>query len=100
MEETMLPLVKSLRCLTAGLAATSVALAQNTASLSGRVLSEQGLPVRATVTLSFAAPRGYPAPPRRTLTGANGAFTFSHLAPGTYRLCVPGALGNRRSDRP
>ena len=60
----------------------------STASLSGRVLAEDGHAIRATVTLSFAAPRGYPAPPRRVLTGSNGAFTFSRLAAGTYRLCA------------
>ena len=65
-----------------------VAMAQSTGSISGRVLSEQGLSLLATVTLSFAGPRGYPAPPRRVFTGTNGAFTFSRLAAGTYALCA------------
>ena len=62
------------------------AMAQSTASLSGRILSEEGRTLRATVTLSFATARGYPAPPHRTLTDAYGAFTFSHLAAGRYVL--------------
>jgi hypothetical protein len=40
------------------------------------------------VTLSFAKPPGYPAPPRRTLTGAGGAFTFSRVPAGSYVLCA------------
>jgi hypothetical protein len=59
-----------------------------TGSISGHVLSEQGLTLRASVTLSFATPRGYPAPPRRVLTGANGAFTFSKLPAAKYVLCA------------
>ena len=64
------------------------AMAQSTASLSGRILSEEGRTLRATVTLSFADARGYPAPPWRTLTGANGAFAFSRLPAGRYVLCA------------
>ena len=66
------------------------ALAQTpaTASLSGRILSEEGRTVRATVTLSFATARGYPAPPWRVLTDAYGAFTFSRLPAGSYKLCA------------
>ena len=59
-----------------------------TGSISGHVLSEEGHTLRASVTLSFAAARGYPAPPRRVLTGANGAFTFSRLPGGRYVLCA------------
>ena len=59
-----------------------------TASISGRVLSEGGRTLHATVSLSFAAAQGYPAPPRRVLTAANGAFTFSHLPSGRYVLCA------------
>jgi hypothetical protein len=59
-----------------------------TGSVSGRVLSEEGRTLHATVTLSFAGARGYPAPPRRVLTGANGTFTFSRLPAGTYILCA------------
>jgi hypothetical protein len=59
-----------------------------TGSISGHVVSEQGLLLRATVTLSFASARGYPAPPRRVLTGSDGAFSFSHLAAGSYALCA------------
>jgi len=67
-----------------------VALAQTpaTGSISGRVLSEDGRTLHATVTLSFAKPRGFPSPPRRTSTDANGAFTFTRLSAGTYALCV------------
>jgi hypothetical protein len=32
-------------------------------AISGRVLSEEGRALAATVTLSFAEARGYPAPP-------------------------------------
>jgi hypothetical protein len=59
-----------------------------TGSISGRVLSEEGRTLHATVTLSFAAARGYPAPPRRALTGTNGTFTFSLLPAGKYALCA------------
>jgi hypothetical protein len=59
-----------------------------TASLSGRVLSEEGRALRAIVTLNFAAARGYPAPPRRVRTDANGNFAFSKLPAGTYKLCA------------
>jgi hypothetical protein len=67
-----------------------LALAQSTgtASISGHVLSEEGRTLRASVTLSFASARGYPAPPRRVLAGANGAFTFSKLPAGRYVLCT------------
>jgi len=56
---------------------TQSALPQSlgTGSISGHVLSEEGRTVRASVTLSFAAARGYPSPPRRMFTGPNGAFT-------------------------
>ena len=66
------------------------ALAQTsgTASLSGRILSEDGRTLRATVTLSFAGARGFPAPPRRALTDTNGAFTFARLPVGKYALCA------------
>jgi hypothetical protein len=59
-----------------------------TASLSGRVLSEEGRALRATVTLNFAAARGYPAPPRRVRTDANGNFAFPKLPSGAYKLCA------------
>ena len=59
-----------------------------TGSLSGYVLSEEGHTLSASVTLSFSAARGYPAPPHRVLTGANGAFTFSKLPAGKYVLCA------------
>jgi hypothetical protein len=52
------------------------------------VLSEEGRALRATVTLSFAAARGYPSPPRRMFAGTNGAFTFSRLPAGRYVLCA------------
>jgi hypothetical protein len=75
--------------------ATSLLLAQGafaqsvgTGSISGYVLSEEGRTVRASVTLSFAAARGYPSPPRRMFTGTNGAFTFSRLPAGRYVLCA------------
>jgi hypothetical protein len=66
------------------------ALAQtsSTASISGRVLSEEGRTLRASVTLSFAAARGFPAPPRRVLSGTDGVFSFSRLPAGTYKLCA------------
>ena len=62
--------------------------AQSTASLSGHILSEDGRTLRAAVTLFFAAPRGFPSPPRRVFTGTNGAFTFSRLPAGKYVLCA------------
>jgi hypothetical protein len=65
-----------------------MAQSTGTASLSGYVLSEEGHTLRASVTLSFAAARGYPAPPHRVLAGSNGAFTFSKLPAGKYVLCA------------
>ena len=59
-----------------------------TASLSGRILSEEGRTLRAAVTLSFSGPRGFPSPPRRVFTGPNGTFTFSRLPAGKYTLCA------------
>jgi hypothetical protein len=59
-----------------------------TASLSGRVLSEDGRTLRAVVTLSFAEARGFPGPSRRVSTDANGNFTFSRLAAAKYQLCA------------
>jgi hypothetical protein len=66
------------------------ALAQSTGtgSISGHVLSEDGHALHASVTLSFAAARGYPAPPRRVFTDANGAFTFAKLPASKYVLCA------------
>jgi hypothetical protein len=58
------------------------------ASLSGHILSEDGRTLRAAVTLSWSGPRGFPSPPRRVFTGANGAFTFSKLPAGKYVLCA------------
>jgi hypothetical protein len=67
-----------------------VVLAQNTAtaSISGRVLSEDGRNVHAIVTLAFAGPRGFPSPPRRAFTDIHGAFTFSKLLAGKYTMCA------------
>jgi hypothetical protein len=73
----------SLICLPAAFAQST-----GTGSISGHVLSEDGHALHATVTLSFAAARGYPAPPRRVLTGSNGAFTFSKLPASKYVLCA------------
>ncbi len=70
-----------------GQPATTAPLAA-TASLSGRVAAEDGHAVRATVVLSFAGARGYPSPPRRAITGTNGAFAFSKLPPGKYAICA------------
>jgi len=72
------------------LAVAQVAIAQTSvsASISGRVLAEDGHAVRATVTLSFSGPRGYPAPPRRVTTDATGTFTFARLDAGSYSLCA------------
>jgi len=70
------------------------AIAQSSAagSISGRILSEEDRALHATLTLSFAAARGYPAPPRRVLTGTNGTFTFSRLPAGKYALCAQVAV--------
>jgi hypothetical protein len=62
--------------------------AQPLASLSGHILSEEGRTLRAAVTLSWSGPRGFPAPPRRVFTNANGSFTFSRLPAGKYVLCA------------
>ena len=68
--------------------APALAQSPSTASLSGRVLSDSGRTLHATVTLSFADPRGYPAPPRRIPTGANGTFSFTKLPAARYVLCA------------
>jgi hypothetical protein len=70
------------------IAQAAMAQTPGTGSISGHVLSEQGLTLRASVTLSFAAARGYPSPPHRVLTGAIGAFTFSKLPAAKYVLCA------------
>jgi len=72
------------------LVAISSATAQsaNTASISGRIVSETGLPLRASVALSFTSARGHPAPPWRVRTNSTGAFTFSKLQAGSYSLCA------------
>jgi len=72
------------------LVAVGIAIAQasNSASISGRIVSVTALPLRATVALSFAAARGYPAPPWRVRTNSTGAFTFSKLQAGSYSLCA------------
>jgi hypothetical protein len=77
-------------CVATSLLLVQGAFAQSlgTGSISGYVLSEEGRTVRASVTLSFAAARGYPSPPRRVFTGTNGAFTFSRLPAGRYVLCA------------
>ena len=77
-------------CLFVGLSlvSTSAGIAQSTGSISGHVLSEDGHTLHATVALSFAAASGYPAPPRRVLTDANGAFTFAKLPASKYVLCA------------
>ena len=86
----MTPFIKFARRITPViLIFAGAALAQTpTGSISGHVLSEEGRTLRSTVTLSLAVPRGYPAPPRRVFTGANGAFTFARVAAGKYNLCV------------
>ena len=70
------------------LSQVTFAQSPSTAGLSGRVFSETGRTLRATVTLSFADPRGYPAPPRRIATGATGAFAFTKLPAARYVLCA------------
>jgi hypothetical protein len=69
-------------------AQSATAQSTGTGSISGHVLSEEDRALSASVTLSYAAARGYPAPPRRVLTGANGAFTFSKVPAGKYVLCA------------
>jgi hypothetical protein len=59
-----------------------------TASLSGHILSEEGRALRAAVTLSWSGPRGFPSPPRRVFTNANGSFSFFRLPAGKYVLCA------------
>ena len=72
------------------LTCTHAAFAQPaaTGSISGSILSEEGRTLRTTVSLSFAEAKGYPAPPRRTLTSTNGTFTFARLPAGRYVLCA------------
>jgi hypothetical protein len=82
--------LRNSRCWGVGIAVVITATAQRapTASLSGRVLSEDGRALRATLTLNLAAARGYPSPPRRVRTDATGAFSFSRLPAGTYKFCA------------
>jgi hypothetical protein len=82
-----LHLSRSLGCVGVMLAC-SAAAQDPTGSITGRVLSEEGRALHAIVTLSSSGPRGYPAPPRRAIAGANGTFSFSHLPAGRYLLCA------------
>jgi hypothetical protein len=79
------------------LACAAFAQSTGTGSISGHVLSEDGHTLRTSLTLSFAVARGYPAPPRRVLTGANGAFTFSKLPAAKYVLCAQVAASETAS---
>src|ERR1051325_6586890 len=88
-QDYLMPPLINLRSVAIAATLTQFVFGQSpTASLSGRVLSEEGRTLSATVTLNFAAARGYPAPPRRARTDANGNFSFSKLPPGTYKLCA------------
>ena len=58
-------------------------------SISGRVVSSTGAPVRAIVTILPAASLGFPSGPvHRVLAINNGAFTFAGLRPGQYMICA------------
>ena len=90
LEQTMTSITR-IRCLILGaLLCALPALDQTpaTASLSGRVVAEDGRSVRATVTLSYAAAKGYPAPPRRVYSDSTGAFSFTRLPADRYTLCA------------
>ena len=67
----------------AGLAQTAA-----TASVTGRVISEDGRALRAIVSLEFSTGRGFPSPTRRTFTGLDGSFSFTKLPPSTYLICA------------
>lgn len=69
------------------LGSAGLAMAQNTASLSGTVLDQQGLAVRnAKITLTSTT-----TGVERVVTGdENGHYAFVSLAPGTYKLTVDG----------
>lgn len=67
--------------------------AANTASIAGKTIEENGAPVRALVT---ATARGALV---RVSSGLDGAFTFTGLAAGSYRICaqpLSGAPGPRQ----
>lgn len=70
------------------LSGTAMGQSTGMASISGRILSEEGRTLRAAVTLSFATARGFPSPPRRVSTSADGTFAFSRLPAGRYELCA------------
>ncbi|MDQ2816691.1 MAG: TonB-dependent receptor [Candidatus Eremiobacteraeota bacterium] len=57
------------------------ALAAGTGSVSGRVTTTAGAPIGGATVVLFA-----PSATRQTTTSANGLFSFSGLAPGTYTL--------------
>ena len=66
------------------------AIAQNTASISGRVLDENGAAVDAMVSAS-----GPSALLRRVSTLPDGTYTIASLPPGNYLLCAEATM-----DRP
>lgn len=75
-------------CACAGLAHWVVAQTA-LGSISGRVVSESGLTVRAVVTLQPAIALGFPAGhAHRVLAASNGAFTFGSVRPGQYNICA------------
>jgi len=68
-----------------------VVFAQTTntaASISGHIVSPAGHAVRAVVTLEPTGPRGVPTRSRRTMTAADGSFTFQHITAGKYQICA------------
>lgn len=88
------PLVISLLTV---LARASLAQVAGTASISGRVLSPAGQPLRAIVSLRYAVSRGFPSASQRTFTAQDGSFSFQRLPPGQYQACaqVPQSEGAR-----
>jgi len=56
-------------------------------AIAGRITDGEGAPV-ADVTVTLVGPAVEPASSRSTLTDAAGAYRFSNLAPGVYRVTV------------
>jgi Carboxypeptidase regulatory-like domain len=69
--------------------AATVALAQNTASLAGRVTDTTGHPLhKAALTLRNVGPAPVPQPTFTAESGSDGKFSFDGIPPGRYMLTL------------
>ena len=75
------------RLLVLALTTAALALAQNTASLAGRITDTTGHPLhKAALTLRNVGPVPVPQPTFTAESDADGNFSFSAIPPGSYML--------------